>query len=315
MATKYVVTGEQDKAFYSKRFEQERQWRARVLDPDAVLPVLQALNEPTGKKIIITDDPVPRVDWITDILIRECQCHRDFFGREFNLAEFEKTLRSYGRKKIRMWQKLGLEPHFLPEVSMMAGDDYPGWQVKPEQWFFKKQLEGKMFLNIGGQLTKITTIELAGVSVLVDTRLKPNYDNGEQVYENDNLLGSIIKQLRKEKKIAWYDYGQQASRFGVSSDEWESGIKPALARKLDLNTNQLRLELAIEANVVPQLYPHMSRKNDGKTNTWAWYEEFFEDRAGRLFGGGSDGGGLENVDHGDADSHWVSRSFRSLAVL
>lgn len=318
MATrKFVVTGEQNDAFYSRRFELERQWRLGVLDPDVVLPALQVLNEPaSGKKVIVVQSLPLKNDWLTAILNAERQCHRDFFGREFDLAEFEKTLRKYGRKQIKDWQRLGLEPHFLPKVSMMFGDDYPGWKIKPEKWFYEKQLEGKLFLNINSQLVKMIAVELGGKTVLIDTRLKPAYDNGRQMYENDSVLGSIIERLRKEKKIARYDHGSQSSRFGVSADgEWENEIKLFWAREIDLETSQICLEQAIEANVIPQLYPHMPRKDDGKTNTWVWYEEYSEGRDYRLGGGYSGSGGFAHVSYDDAGSHWDDRSFRPLAVL
>jgi len=102
------------------------------------------------------------------------------------------------------------------------------------------------------------------------------------MYKNDNLLGPIIEDLRRAGKITKYKYGPQSSRFGVSADEWEEHIKPALAEKLGLEISQLRLERAIEVDVIPQLYPYMPRKDDGNSNTWVWYGEYFEDR-GHLF--------------------------------
>lgn len=87
-AKKFVVTGEQNDAFYSRRYDMERQWRVGALDPDMVLPVLQAINEPTsGKKVIVGSLPL-KTDWLTTILNAERECHRNFFGREFDLSEF-----------------------------------------------------------------------------------------------------------------------------------------------------------------------------------------------------------------------------------
>lgn len=314
MATrKFVVTGEQESAYRANRHEMERQWLAGALNPDEVIPALRAINDPGSKKIVIEN--IPKTDWLTVIIEHERQCHRNFFGREFDLAEFEKTLRKYGRKKIKVWQNLGLEPHFLPKVSMMSGDDHPGWKVKPEEWFYKKQLEGKLFLDNSGSLEKVLTIELTGITVLVDTRLKPVYKNGTQMWEGDNLFGLLIADLRKEQKIAKYEYGPQSSRFGVSANEWQEYVRPALAIRLGLEPKQLRLEYTIEGNVIPQLYPHMPRRDDGKTDTWGWYEEYFEGRGFRLGGGGSDDGGLALVRYGGAGYRWYYSSFRPLAVL
>ena len=312
---KFVVSGDQERSFYAKKFELERQWRSGVLDPDVILPVLQALNEPTGKKIEISETTASCGNWLSKILEAEQQAHLDFFGREFDLLQFEQILRKYGRKTIKEWAKLSLEPHFLSKASMMPGDDYPGWKVKPEQWFYKMLVEGKLFRSInGGQ--KVLTAELEGITVLVDTRLKPEYNNGKQMWKQDNLLGPIIEGLRREGKIDKYNHGPQSSRFGVSANEWEKHIKPALATKIGLPVNQVRLESTVERNVIPQLYTHMPRVNDGKTDTWVWVEEYFEGRGYRLRGGDSVDGGLADVHYfvytGD---HWSYRSLRPLVVL
>ena len=255
-----------------------------------------------------------KTDLIDKIVSDEKQCHLAFFGKEFDLTEFIKTLNKYSEEKIKFWQNLGLEPHFLPKVPMMPENDYPGWKIKPEDWFYQKIAEGKIFRQINGNFKKVKTVELEGISVLVDTRLKPNSDNGNQMWEKDNLCGSVIEELRKAKKIA--DYNPQSSRFNVSADEWESQIKPVLAEKLGLETKQLRLERVIEANVIPQIYHSMPRKDDGKTSTWVWYEEYFENR-GFQFSSGlsfvrSD---LTGVNYRWSGHHWHNRSCRPLAVL
>lgn len=314
MATKYVVTGEQKERFHNRRWELERQLREGALDPQAVLDGLQLLIE--GKKVMAESEAaVTSESWIADILIRELQCHLDFFGQEFGLSEFVQTLQKYGRQKIMRWQKLGLEPHFLPKVRMMKEDNYPGWKIKPNGWFYQQVAEGQILRNINGELVEIGTVALEGITVLIDTRLKPAFNSGKQMYANDNLLGPFIKKLRKEDKIARYKYGPQDSRFGVSTDEWENQIKPVLSQKFGLDQNQLRLERAIEANVIPQLYPYLPRKDDGRTKTQVWYEEYFEGRDSRLYGGDSDGGGLANVDYGASGGRWCYWSVRPLAVL
>lgn len=288
-----------------------------AIDFNATMDGLQFLVE--GKKV----EPigVEKTNWIQEIIKRERQCHFDFFGQEIDLSEFENTLKKYGRQKIRRWQKLGMEPHFLPQASMMSDDDYSGWKIKLEKWFYKQQSKGKIFRDINGILTMVKTIELEGVTVLIDTRLKPSYYyDGSQMYKNDNLLGFIIKTLRSAGNIAKYEYGSQDSRFGVSPDEWEKDIKPSLAGRLDLKESQIRLELAIEANVIPQLYPYMPRKDDGNTNTSVYFEEYFEEYSEdrgycRFIGGDSDNRGLANVNQSNVDSHWEHRSIRPLAVL
>jgi hypothetical protein len=251
--------------------------------------------------------------WLTKILDAEREAHRNFFGKEFDLTEFENKLRQYGRMRIRQFRQLGLEPHYMPPVAMLKDSDWPGWKIKPEEWFFMQTAAGKILRAINGELVAIKEPRLEYKTVLIDTRLKPAYDDGKQMYENDNLLGQIIADLRQNGKIQ--DYQIRQSRFNVSAREWEEHIKPALAEKLGLPASQVRLETTMERNVIPQLYKHMPRQSDHQTNTSVWCEEYFEDRGSRLDGGNSDYGGLANAFRDDSGSHWGCCSFRPLAVL
>ncbi len=261
-----------------------------------------------------------KTDLIDKIVSDEKQCHLVFFGKTFDLTDFANTLRKYGEEKIKFWQNLGLEPHFLPKVSMMPSDNYPGWKIKPENWFYQKIAKAKIFRQINGNLKKVETVELEGVSVLIDTRLKPNYDNDsrtwKQTWKEDNLCGPVIEELRKARKIV--NYNPQSSRFNISADEWESQIKPVLAERLGLETKQIRLERVIETNVIPQLYHSMPRKDDDKTSTWVWYEEYFENCNFQLSSGFSSfsvRGGLAGINYRRPDQHWHIRSCRPLIVL
>ncbi len=254
-------------------------------------------------------------DWLKKVVELEKACHLAFFGQEFDLTQFEATLKKYGPEKLMAWLALGLESHFLPKVEMSREAQFPGWKVKPNDWFWQQFQAGKVLRNRNGELVAEKVVELEGITVLVDTRLKPHYKNGKQMWEGDTLLGPILIQLREKGKIAKYEYGTQGSRFGVSADEWEGEVKPALAGKIGLESSQPRFERVIEASAIPQLYHYMPRKKDGKTNTWVWYEEYFEDRSNRLNGGNSDNGGLANVNWNEARNHWNNRSLRPLEVL
>ena len=253
-------------------------------------------------------------NWLQSIVDRERECHQNFFGGKFALAEFTKTLKKYGAEKVDPWKKLGLEPHFLPAISLSQDSNLPGWKIKPEPWFWSKIKEGEIMRFEIMRLIKDklaadqTAGDLEGVTVLVDTRLKPEY--GDEY--KDDWLGQIIFGLRKAGKIE--DFNSRSSRFNISAEETEL-IKVEAAKILGLKPDQLRLEREIEANVIPQLYPYMPRKDDGKTNTWEWREEFFKDRGDRLIGGHSDNGGLANVLYYLVSYHWYYRAFRFLAVL
>ncbi len=67
---------------------------------------------------------------------------------------------------------------------------------------------------------------------------------------------------------------------------------------------QIRLERAIEANAIGNLYD----PNRGKFNAWEWFEDALEDSF-RLFGGRRDDGGLAHVRY-----YWHGARFSSIAA-
>ena len=223
-------------------------------------------------------------DWLGEILAKEKKYHLNFFNTGFNLDQFRKSLLRYGENKIREWVNLGLEPHFLPQVLMEQDLELETWGMRPEEWFYNQCQQGNLLrLDTKGKLRKDTnSYELGGITVLIDTRCKPAYDDGKQMWKDDSFIGTIIESLRDSENIAKYEYGSQDSRFGISADEWQKKIRPILAKKLGLDEIQVRLERTIEANVIPQLYKDMPRSQDGQTNTWVWHEEFFKSRDCRL---------------------------------
>jgi len=256
------------------------------------------------------------MSWLKAILDQERKSHLAFFNKEFNLSDFEQTLAKHGEKKIREWGALLLEPHFLPKIAMDRKADFPGWKVRPDDHTYEVVYQGKVLRNMDGKIKPDKkAYHFIGQTVLVDTRLKPNYQDGKQMWKNDNFLGPVLKKLRQTKKIQPYEYGSQYSRFDISADEWEDQIKSALNNDKRFSNLQWRLERGIEGNVIPQLYPHMPRKDNGQTDTWVWYEEYFGDRSDRVNGGHSDCGGLANFCWHWSGGHWYYRSFCPLAVL
>ena len=256
--------------------------------------------------------------WLDEILDKEREYHKAFFNQEFDLTDFQNTLLKYGRKTVKYWKKLGFKPCFLPHVSMELADNYPGWKVKPIGFYYNSILQRRILVDKNRELSPVKKVELEGITVLADMRLKPMYDNGKQLWQDDYWLGSVIKRLRAQGKIRKYDSGPQFSRFGASADEIEKFIKPEseIARKLKVPAESIRLERTIEANAISQIYADTPRKNDGQTNTSVWYDEYFEGRDARLFGGNSADGGLARVSYAyQAGYHWYYWSFRLLAVL
>lgn len=244
--------------------------RGGVLTPKTTLDVLQQIIEGEFEKGVI-----PR--WIKSISYKEEHAHNMFFGRIFDVTEFEKTLKRYGRKLVEYWQSLGLEPHFLPEVAMSQEAKFSGWKKRPEEWYYEQVAERKISRSQPKQFKPVKEVKLGGISVLIDTRARPLCQDGRQMFKDDNLLGPIIKKLRQEgRKLNKYKKGPQSSRFGISGIELIY-VKFPLAKSLNIGFRQIRLETVIEENVIPQIYPHMPRSEDGKKNTWVWCEEWYDE--------------------------------------
>lgn len=282
-------------------------------DISSLLDGLQLLGE--GKRVVLAPEEegkakASRANWLTKILELENKSFESFFGEQIDLTEFEQTLIRYGRHKIEFWQSLGLEPHYLPGTMFQLSDDYPGWKIKPGQGYYDMYNQGKILRG------KILEPSINSGTILIDTRLKPNDDNyGQQMWYNDNLCGPTIHELRLSKQIAINTGRPIASRFNVSAKEWDEVIKPALACKLGLSLDQVRLETTIERNVIPQLYPHMPRRDDGQTETSVWNDERIYASGDRLTGGCASTGGLADVFSSHEAHHSLWRSFRPIVVL
>ncbi len=254
-------------------------------------------------------------DWLGQLVLRQLKYHLNFFGRDFDLTPFITTIKDYGKKLVTYWKGLGFEPIFLPEVLMSRDADYPGWKIKLKEWLYE-QSDAKQLLRLrDNKLVVANAYQLENITALVDTRCKPAYDNGCQVYQVD-CLEPIIERLRQQRTLTDYTAGPRGSRFGISADgECEQVLKPAVAELLKLAPEKLRLETIIEANVIPQMCLDLPRKEDGITNTSVWYEEYYQSRERRLGGGVSDVSGLAYVRCDVAGDRWDYRSVRFLAVL
>lgn len=257
------------------------------------------------------------LNWLDELVAEEKYAHQAFFGQTFDLTQFAATLERFGEDRVRQWAKLGLEVHFLPKVTFAPAINFPGWKVKPEGWFWQQVAAGSIKRrNAAGGLEVVKEIGCDGVTLLIDTRCKPNFNASKQMFANDeHFLGGIIKDLRAQGKISRYDLGPQSSRFGISSRDWDEHLRPALQARPEFDGVTFRLEQAIEANAIPQIYKRMPRRKDGQTTTWVWYEEFFGIASDRLCGGGSGGGGLAYVDCSHVVSHWINRGVRPVGVL
>ena len=110
------------------------------------------------------------MSWTDTILAKERSAHLGFFGKEFDLSEFESTLQKYGQDQIQAWSNLLLEPHFLPKVEMPRKAKFPGWLVRPDSHSYEVVYQGKVLRVINGQLQVDKKAHwLLGITALIDT--------------------------------------------------------------------------------------------------------------------------------------------------
>ncbi|MBL7054063.1 hypothetical protein ISS06_02610 [Patescibacteria group bacterium] len=314
MTTKKVVADKQKVQFYNKLFELQFRFRKNLLNPDKVLNALQLIIEGHSVK--------PRsTEWVDEIVEAERRHHFKFFGTNPRLDMFAETIEYYGVKKIVKWGRIGLEPHFLPAIDLSIHNDLPGWKIKPSKWFYSQNKQAKILRRSFDEFIEANALLLGennGNVVLIDTRCKPNRRRqNKQIYENDNLLGYIISKLRHKNEITPYDkYVPKMSRFGISAREFDESIRPRLAKKIGIAKNQIRLERVIEANIIPQLYSYMPRREDKNTDTFVWHEERFKgNKSIQGFGGSSVYGGLTNIDCQRRVLNRADVSFRPIVEL
>lgn len=176
------------------------------------------------------------------------------------------------------------EAHYLPDVVLEKDSQFPGWQVRPDDWFWE---------TINAGVISEDAKRLPGMWILIDGRSRPNYERGTQMYANDPFA-PILQDLRKEGRIKIPDnvkHVPRTSGFGVSLDEVESQVIPRVAEEiLGIESQRVRVPKEIEFNVLGNLH----HPEWGQTNTWEWLYDKLGNLS-RLIGGHLDGGGLASV--------------------
>ena len=192
------------------------------------------------------------------------------------------------------------EAHHLSDVILDQSSNVPGWDKKPEAWYWEQIKTGKVSQDAP---------KLPDSWVLIDKTQKPDYKDGRQMYEND-AFGPIISKLRKDKKIQSFKGVPESSRFNISHDELTQVVLPEIAKLLGVEASQVRLPKAIEFNVIGNL----KHSEWGNTTTWEWFADKFGDDH-RLHGGYSGHGGLAHVHYYWSDSRCDVIGFRPLVVV
>ena len=202
-------------------------------------------------------------------------------------------------EQLEFWEQNQLALHYSPGVEITKDNTFPGQTKKLDADIYKWIVEAK----ISPEAAK-----LPKGWILIDTRAKPNYASGDQMYEND-LLAPVLEKLRLAGYIS--SFKQTSSRFNISADELNKAeVQIALAETLKIKLEQLDLPPATLYNYLGNaFYPEW-----GETNTWEWFQEEYS--GGRRLGGGRSGsGGLSSVRYGSSDSRNGNLGFRPLACF
>lgn len=234
----------------------------------------------------------------SELVTREQEKLREFFGKKIEVPSLPDEITP---EKYELWKELGFDLHYLPDEDLVKDRDLPGWEKKPKDWFYDQISEGKISAD---------AVKLTNAWVLTDSREKPQYDNGNQMYENDDKIGNVLKKLRQQGMIE--NHKKADSRFNISWDELNRvGVKAALAKLLGVDPENLRLPRAIEWNYLGNAF----HKEWGETNAWEWFEDSYDKSQTRLIGGLSDFGVLSNMNRFTPDDRAGNLGFRPLVVF
>ncbi|MDO8657282.1 MAG: hypothetical protein Q7K55_00975 [Candidatus Levybacteria bacterium] len=227
-----------------------------------------------------------------ELIVAEREALSKFFGKDILIPEppdrIFKILERFYSSGIR-----GLEPHYWPGQTFKKKDQFPGWNIRPKEWFWQRLKEGSVEENAA-------TIEEGWY--IIDHRPKPDYDEGLQLYKDD-YLAPTIQSLRNKGLIQTYRSVPEASRFAISPIQIERLVLPAFAQSPELEDvmtgNEIRNKKYIEFNIWGNIF----HPKWGQTNTWEWFADKVFGGSYRLIGGNSEFGGFTRVDCSWSDDH------------
>ena len=245
-----------------------------------------------------------------ELIERERSSLREFFGKDIDVPALPDSITA---EQYERWKEMKFELHYLPDEEMSDNKKYPGWKKKPGKKYSPNKEWGIEFLDEAAASKNGLSpdnLKLPGKWILVDTREKPAYQDGNQKYPDDAELGAAIKELRDRGVIQ--NFKHPDSRFNISWDEMHKPeVRAKLAELLGVDPEQVRLPRAAEWNFLGNAhYPKW-----GDTNTWERFEDSYQQGSRRLAGGDSDGGGLSDVGWAAPDGRDDRGGFRPLIAF
>ena len=255
--------------------------------------------EPDWTPIRLSDKEKARIEALnTPLMKQEAATLSAFFGESVTVPPLPREITP---ERMKNWEAMGFELHYLPPIDMTEDADFPGWEKKPRSWFYEE--------IAAGHIAKDATL-LPGAWVLVDGRQKPNFAKSAQMYDHDPLA-PVLEDLNRRGLISQSDYyGKKKldprSRFGLSPEDFtKPEVMNAFAKALDLKPGQASLTEAIVWNVLANIH----HPEWGTTNTDEWQKET-PGSGERLISGYSDLGGASYVSWSGRPSEGVG--FRPL---
>ncbi|MBN2585454.1 hypothetical protein JXA59_02295 [Patescibacteria group bacterium] len=227
--------------------------------------------------------------------------------------KFVDILNQCGAELVAQLEAYGFMFVITADVTWTASTWPTGW-VKPNDWYWQVLNGGRV---IGSDDKPIEACRLLGHILLIDTRQKPRYAGGHQRWKDDVFMEALIGYLQDRKLLLVNDNAGRGSRFYLSRNDYTNVVAPAFVealQQLGVPVQTARLEYCPEHSALCQLF-NSPRKDNGKTNTWLWFQEYLDSSEGSLGGGDSDDGGLADVGYDDSGGRWDYASGSLVAVL
>jgi len=228
----------------------------------------------------------------------ETEAIKKYFGKTAEAIEVPPIPAEITAEQFEFWKNNKFKLHYSPGIEIKKDNEFPGMKERLSdniyEWM-KKDDKGKSKINIDSAI-------LPKGWILIDERPKPQYDNGNQMYEDD-ILAPVLEDLRKKGLIAGYK--EKGSR-NVSNDEFNKPeVKETFAKALKIKPEQLELPKAVLFNYIG----NKSHPEWGNTNTWEWFQDEYTSGS-RLNGGDSGNGGLSYADYASSGFRFDSLGFR-----